>query len=334
MPGIRIGLIGYGSWTKDAIIPALNRDGRAEIISAAAPSPDTRDYITKIYGLDIHVFQGIQELLAGPEVDGIMIAVPDQMHEETLSVALESGIHVFYEPPISDTRKNLIPMLKKLLAAEQITFADLELGLIPAVDCASELVRKKIFGKVEMAEIYLRSGWGPVSNYDLCNFNHLCTWYVDVLNRILNNEPKRVLLMDGTGTPGRRQNQSVGYLDYDGVWGSLRSNISSVGPLEIKIEINGEDGDLLIDLLTGQIKYRSKKEPDWKSESYPAILPYADWPGMHESVAAFLDAVEIGYSTINNAKKVAKLQMVGIAAEESKDSGSWEEVQDISVLLP
>ena len=38
---IRVGLIGYGSWTRAAYLPALRRDGRATVVSAAAePVPD------------------------------------------------------------------------------------------------------------------------------------------------------------------------------------------------------------------------------------------------------------------------------------------------------
>ena len=33
----RVGLIGYGGWTRMAYVPALRRDGRARIVSAAAP---------------------------------------------------------------------------------------------------------------------------------------------------------------------------------------------------------------------------------------------------------------------------------------------------------
>ncbi len=333
MSNIRIGIIGYGSWTRNAYIPALNRDGRADIISVAAPSHDTRQVISNELGANINVYGGIESMLKGPEIDALMIAVPDSMHEHTLSAALESGTAVFYEPPISDSLKRIIPMLGSLLNTDQVTFADLELGLIPAVSRASELIRANAIGEIQTAKIRLQSGWGPVPNYDLCNFNHLCTWYVDVLNRIIDAEPKRVLLLDGSGTPGRRQNHSIGHIDYGNVEGTLQSNITSVGELEITVEVNGSTGDMIIDILSGEIRYRSDMNSSWTIEQQPAITPHADWPGMHESVTAFLDAVEKGQSTVNDAKTVAKLQLVGLAAEESKDSGTWADVKDISTII-
>ncbi len=332
MSKIRIGLIGYGSWTRNAYIPALCRDGRAEIISAAAPSKDTQKLIRSELGSEINVYDDIEKLLTGPNLDAVMIAVPDSMHEPALLAALESDAAVFYEPPITDRRHRTVPVISRLLAAQQITFADLELGLIPAVNRASQLVKIDTIGKIQTACIRLHSGWGPVPNYDLCNFNHLCSWYVDVLNRILDAAPKRVLLLDGQSTPGRRQNHSIGHLDYDGVWGTLQANISSVGNLEIGVEINGNDGDLIIDILTGEIRYRTRQNSSWVIEHWPALSPYASWPGMNESISAFLDAVEKGGSNINDASAVTKLQLVGLAAEESKDSGTWAEVKDIAAV--
>ena len=42
---LRVGLIGYGSWTRMAYVPALRQDGRARIVSAAAPSAATQQRI-------------------------------------------------------------------------------------------------------------------------------------------------------------------------------------------------------------------------------------------------------------------------------------------------
>ena len=49
---LRIGLIGYGSWTRMAYIPALQRDGRAQIVSAAAPSAATQQRIASELGAE------------------------------------------------------------------------------------------------------------------------------------------------------------------------------------------------------------------------------------------------------------------------------------------
>ena len=109
MTNIRIGIVGFGSWTRKAYLPALLRDGRADIISVAAPSKETHRQINTQFGTNINIYRDINEILNGPEIDAIMIAVPDNLHEKTLLIALESNIAVFYEPPITDTRTRIAP---------------------------------------------------------------------------------------------------------------------------------------------------------------------------------------------------------------------------------
>jgi predicted dehydrogenase len=258
-----------------------------------------------------------------------MIAVPDALHAEMILAALNSGKAVFYEPPVAHTRELVPDIIKKLIAAPQITHADLELALVPAVIKASRLIKEKVIGNIQSASIRLLSNWGPDPDQDLNNINRLSVWYTHVLNVLLEATPKRVLIMDGYGSPGRRQCQAIGFYDYDGVWGELKVNIDSVDPLEIKIEIIGNEGDILINILTGELKLRTKVNREWETKFFPAIQPYADWPGMHESISAFLDAVESKKPSYANANTVAKLHLIGLATEESKDTGQWALVREV-----
>ena len=329
---VNVGLIGYGTWTQEAYLPALHRDGRSKIISAAVRSRETKEKIRTDFGPDIQIYDRIEDLLSAPELDAVMIAVPDAMHEYTLLKALDSNAAVFYEPPVADRRERLIPVMKHLLTARNITFADLELRFIPAVTRSARLIEQGTLGALQTARIRLQSGWGPVPDYDLCNLNHMCPWYVDVLNHVLGSTPKRVMLFDGHGTPGRRQSHCIGHFDYDGILGIVQANITSVGDLDIGLEINGDDGDLIVNLLEGNLRYRTRENPEWSVEYWPSILPHASWPGMHESVTAFLDAVEAGVATVNSAEHFAKLLLIGLAAEMSKENGKWEEIKDLSVF--
>jgi predicted dehydrogenase len=329
MSPLRVGLIGYGAWTRGAYLPALRRDGRATVVSAAAASDSTRRRITTELGDGVSVFADFEKLLAGPELDGVLIAVPDSLHEETLGAVLDSGLPVLYEPPVSDRRANIQPMLRRLLEAPQVTHADLELCYIPAVGRAAELVRRDALGTLQTASIRLQSSWGPQPGFEISNINHMSTWYVDVFNEILGTSPSRVMMFDGHGVSGRRQNHSAAYYDYDGVWGHIKANIASLDQLEMRVELNGDDGDVLLDLVSGELRMRTRSSAEWVVESWPAIRPYADFPGMHESVSAFLDAVESGEPSRAAAPPVARLHMVGLAADESRDSGTWADVEDI-----
>jgi predicted dehydrogenase len=327
MSKIKIGIIGYGNWVKDAYLPALNYDGRAKVIAISAKSDKTIASIKSKFGNTIEVYRDYENLLNLPQIEAVMIAVPDHLHALVILKAIESGKPFFYEPPIGHTRSLIPVVLKKLLDAPQITHADLELGLVPVVLKAADIVKNKTIGDIQSICISLNSSWGPEPNQDTNVINRLSLWYVHVLNIIVNKTPDRVLILDGYGTNGRRQSQSTGVFDYNGIWGELKVNIDSMDELVIAIEIVGSSGDVSIDILTGKLTLRTKE--NMKTEYFPAKQPYADWPGMRESITSFLDAILTSSQSFANAKLVAELQAIGMATERSKDTGNWATVENL-----
>ncbi|MDE0141536.1 MAG: Gfo/Idh/MocA family oxidoreductase [Caldilineaceae bacterium] len=347
---LSVGLIGYGNWTRMAYLPAMQRDGRARTVSAAAPSAATQQRITSELGPEVAVYSNAADLLEGPPVDAVFIAVSDAAHEEALTAALDAGVPMFYEPPLSNRRQRIRPMVARLLKAQQVTHADLEIGFIPVFIEAARRVRDGVFGQVHTASVRLQSNWGADPEADLSTLNHIAPWYVDTLNRILDATPSRVLLLEGEGLPGRAQRQCQGLYDYGGTWGTVQVNLGCVVELETTVEVNGEDGDLVVDLFSGELRQRTRGQSDWSVETIAESEPRAGWPGMNECVALFLDTVtgeplaeaaseesdvdalrgKLGTGPLPaDAKSVAQLHMIGLAAEASKDSGGWAEIEEI-----
>lgn len=321
----KLGIIGYGNWVKDSYLPAIKYDGRVDIVAISAKSEATITTIKNQFGNSVKAYSNYKDLLNLDNIDAVMIAVPDAMHGEVIMEAIQSGIPFFYEPPIGHTRTLITEVLDKLLKAPQITHANLELGLIPVISKAAELLKKNQIGNIQSVSISLQSNWGAEPDQDINVINRLSLWYVHVLNIILDAFPMRVLLLDGNGVSGRRQSQSSCILDYDGIWGELKVNVDSVDELIIKIEAIGSEGEILIDILTGELTTRLKN--DEITNFFPAKQPYADWPGMRESISHFFDAIENFTSSFSNACLVAELQAIGLATEVSRDTGTWVKVK-------
>ncbi|HEX4852030.1 MAG TPA: Gfo/Idh/MocA family oxidoreductase, partial [Puia sp.] len=121
MAKIRLGIIGYGAWVRKAYIPGLQQDKRAEIVGISAKSDATINLIRNDFENSVDVYKDYEDLLATAKIDGVMIAVPDSLHVRAIISALNSGKAVFYEPPIAHTRELVPDVIKKLLAASQIT---------------------------------------------------------------------------------------------------------------------------------------------------------------------------------------------------------------------
>ena len=103
MDSIRIGLAGYGEWTREALIPSLEQDGRARIVAAAARTPATRERIQSELGPRVTLHADYRDLF-GEDVDALVVALPSSLHEEGLLAAIESGLPFFHEPPVANHR--------------------------------------------------------------------------------------------------------------------------------------------------------------------------------------------------------------------------------------
>ena len=258
---IRIGLIGYGGWTHTAYLPALDADGRAGVVAVAAPSEASRERAGRELGPEVAVYAAAGELLAGTAVDGVMVAVAEAAHAEAIGAALDAGTAVCYEGPLAATRAAIPGMIERLEAARGPTHADIELGFLPVVRRAAELVADGTIGIPQFAEVRMESDWGALPEEDLCKVDHLAPWYVDPLDRVLGRTAARVLTMDGSGSAGRAQAQSLLQLDYDGCWGTFAVNTGAVSGPDMRIAVTGTAGDVRVDLLTGELRWRSADSP-------------------------------------------------------------------------
>jgi hypothetical protein len=161
--------------------------------------------------------------------------------------------------------------------------------------------------------------------------NRMSCWYVDVLNRIMRSIPKRVLVLDGYGSSGRMQNQSIGIYDYNGIWGIFRANVNSPEGVSIMIEISGDKENIDFNYFTDELRYRTLEHPEWIVECVSPLKPCDDWPGVREAISSFLDSVISGDPIQENAKAVAQLNRIGLAADQSIDTKRWVEIEKMDL---
>jgi predicted dehydrogenase len=94
----RIGVIGTGWWATQFHLPGLLAYERAEVAGLADPDPENLHRAGDAFGiarrhLDYH------DLLDG--VDGVVVAVPHAFHYEIAKAALDAGVSVMLEKPMT-----------------------------------------------------------------------------------------------------------------------------------------------------------------------------------------------------------------------------------------
>lgn len=97
---VKLASIGLGWWGSE-LAAAVGRTENAEIVSGFARSPETREQFSARFGC--RTASSIQELLADPEVEGVLIATSNQTHRPLVEQSAAAGKHVFVEKPFTNS---------------------------------------------------------------------------------------------------------------------------------------------------------------------------------------------------------------------------------------
>ena len=217
-------------------------------------------------------------------------------------------------------------MVDKLLSAAQLLHGDTELVYAPVFARAFESARSGLLGYIRHINLRFNSSWGPLTDNGLSLMNNITPWYIDVICRVVNQMPLRVMVFEDQEYI-QTQNQSLAVLDFGKVSATFRANITSTAASdETVLEIYGSEGELTASYFTGEFSVRVKGDKDWHNEQIDPTLPIAGWPGMHESVNDFFDASLSCGQTRNNPVRMAPLCTIGTAAEQSQNQRNWVDI--------
>jgi predicted dehydrogenase len=97
---VRVGVIGTGWWATQFHLPALKRNPRAEVTALADRDERRLAAAGAAFGVGaLHADH--RELLASGSVDAVLVVVPHAAHFEVARDALEAGVHVMLEKPMT-----------------------------------------------------------------------------------------------------------------------------------------------------------------------------------------------------------------------------------------
>lgn len=98
---IRVGFIGLGGMGLHQVKSFAQAAG-CQVAAGADPAPAMRDRFAQSFPA-ARVYASAGELLAQPEIDGVVVAVPTGLHSEVAAAALAAHIPVLVEKPMART---------------------------------------------------------------------------------------------------------------------------------------------------------------------------------------------------------------------------------------
>lgn len=98
---VRLGLVGAGEWAQRLLSSVQGRSAVVRFAAVASRRPDSAKELAAREGLKF--FSGIDDLVASPDVDAVVLATPHSLHASQVCTAARAGKHVFVEKPLALT---------------------------------------------------------------------------------------------------------------------------------------------------------------------------------------------------------------------------------------
>lgn len=144
MSEVRVGLQGCGGMGKSLISQLVTIEG-ANLVAGADCFEESRVKFAEEYS--VPVYESLTDMLAGAELDGVIVATPNHFHAPNTIEAAGAGKHVFCEKPMSLTLADCQAMIDACRQAGVKLQIGQVLRYLPDFSKAIQLVRDGDIGQ-------------------------------------------------------------------------------------------------------------------------------------------------------------------------------------------
>jgi len=97
---VKLGIIGLGRWAR-VLTRAAQKSRQLKIVAGYSRSEENRDAFEDEFG--IRGVPDMDTLLADPDIQGVILTVPNEQHLPVAAAVAQAGKHVYTEKPIANT---------------------------------------------------------------------------------------------------------------------------------------------------------------------------------------------------------------------------------------
>ena len=356
MNNVRIGIIGMGNIGRHHAGYLLDgKVSRAQLIAVCSTSPGKLDaYQAK----GLHVFDDGLKLIQSRQVDAVIVATPHYQHTALGIAALEAGVHLMVEKPISAHKADAERLIAVAKKHPRVKFSGMfQLRVEPRYTRIQKLIQSGELGAIVRVN-WLITDWFRTEAY-YASGGWRATWKGEgggvLLNQCLHNLDVMAWLLGmparvrGFCQLGRYHNIEVednvtAYLEYPN--GATGVFITSTGetPGTNRFEIAGTRGRLVLE--NNQLTF-TRNETDmmeWsrtakvgfsKPEVWNADLPFENAPTAHATLMQnFVDGIldgtpllvpgEEGLHSVELANVMLYSSLLGQTVELPMDGVAFE----------
>lgn len=357
MPPLRLGLIGLGNIGRHHATYLLEgKVPRCELTAVCATNPAK---------LEPYREQGLQgfgdaiELIRSGTVEAVLIATPHYQHTTLGIAALEAGLHVMVEKPISAHKADAERLLTCAARHPQLVLAGMfQLRVEPRYAQLRGLLERGELGRIQRVT-WINTDWFRTETY-YASGGWRATWKGEgggvLLNQCLHNLDVLTWLL---GLPARVrgfcqfgrwhsievEDQVTAYFEYaDGATGTF---VSSTGeaPGTNRLEIAGSRGRVVLEKDRLTLTRNATDALEWnrtatvgfsKPETRDEDIPFDNATAPHAALmenftAAVLDGAPLiapgadGLKSVELANAMVHSSLLGQTVELPLDGAAWEQ---------
>lgn len=142
MQEIRIGVVGAGLMGADHIRRITDRITGGRVAAVIEPDAARAAAAAAVAGAE--TFSGIDEAVAADAVDAVLVATPGRFHEEVLIPALDAGLPVLCEKPLTPDSASARRVIDREMQLER---PHIQVGFMRRFDAEYQEMRRMIAGK-------------------------------------------------------------------------------------------------------------------------------------------------------------------------------------------
>lgn len=163
MERIRLAVIGCGSIAEIAHFPSIEKRGDAELVAvcdvdAKRAEACARNHNAKSWYADY------RELFAKEELDGVIIATPNNVHRNQVFAAAKAGVHILCEKPLAVTNKEAWDMVEVCKKYRVKLMVGCDRRFWTHNQWAKKLIEDGVIGNLLMSRACLHEHWFNYQN--------------------------------------------------------------------------------------------------------------------------------------------------------------------------
>ena len=143
---LKLGIIGLGQWGQHLVQSVQGKSEKLRFVAGYTTEPEAVASFAHRHSLRLTTEYA--DILADPELTGVVIATPHSLHHRHIIEAAQSGKHVFVEKPLALTRTDAEHAWRACSEAKVGLFVGYNWRFQPALIALADLVRGGKLGEI------------------------------------------------------------------------------------------------------------------------------------------------------------------------------------------